>query len=312
MADVVVTEFMNEEALVPLRERYTVVYDTDLHADRARFLEHLEGARGIIVRNQTVVDAAAIAAAPRLQVIGRLGVGLDNIDVAACDARGIAVHPAIGANAVAVAEYVIGALLVVMRGVFRVTEDVASGAWPRRALAGLELNGRTLGLVGYGAIARLVADRARALGMSIIAYDPYLEAHHPAWAGTRQVDLATLFSSSDAVSLHVPLTDETAGIVDATALAAMRSHAVLVNTARGGIVDEDALVEALHAGRIGGAALDVFAVEPLEGAAAARFAGVPNLVLTPHIAGNTEEAGRRVGAMTVAAVLAALDSGPRR
>lgn len=305
-ADVVVTEFMVEGALEPLRAIHSVLYDPDLHRDRDRLLAAVGDARAVIVRNQTRVDAELLDAAPRLEVIGRLGVGLDNIDLDACALRAVVVHPALGANAVAVAEYVIGALFVLVRGTFSATSDVAAGSWPRRSLTGGELAGRTLGLVGFGAIAREVGSRARALGMSLLAYDPYLSAEEIARHGATRADLETLFATADAVSLHVPLTDETRGLVDAAVLAAMRPHAVLVNTARGGIVDEAALVAALRSGEIAGAALDVFTDEPIDATQGRSFAGVPGLVLTPHVAGLTDEAGVRVSELTVTNVLRAL------
>ncbi len=309
MPDVVVSEFMVDESLAPLRARHTVVSDPDLHADRMGLFALVGDARALIVRNQTAVDAELLAAAPFLEVVGRLGVGLDNIDLAACEERGIAVCPAVGANAVAVAEYVIGALFVLVRGVFGAAHRVAAGEWPRLSLEGSELSGRTLGLVGYGGIAREVADRARVLGMRTVAHDPFLAADDPVWETATSADLATLFSTADAVSLHVPLSDETRGLVGTAMLDLMKPHAVLVNTSRGGVVDEDALVAALRSGSIGGAALDVFATEPVTPDSGSRFADVPNLILTPHIAGLTTESGRRVSDMTVANVLEVLSEG---
>jgi (S)-sulfolactate dehydrogenase len=259
------------------------------------------------VRNRTQVDAELLGLAPELLVVGRLGVGLDNIDVAACRVRGVEVIPATGANALAVAEYVIGAVMMLLRGAFMATPAVAAGSWPRAALGqGRETAGKTLGIVGFGGIGRLVAGLARGLGMQVIAYDPLLPDGAGVWAetGVAPRELDALLAEADAVTLHVPLVPETRHLLGAARLGAMRPGAVLVNTARGGVVDEPALAAALRAGRLGGAALDVFEQEPL--AAGSVLAGVPNLVLTPHVAGVTVESNRRVSTLIAEQVSAAL------
>ncbi len=299
MADVVVSEFMDEGAVESLRPEFDVQYDQDLVDRRDELEQALGAARGLIVRNRTRVDAALLDAAPDLRVVGRLGVGLDNIDLEACRARGVEVCPATGANAVAVAEYVIAAAMVLVRGVFTATDRVIAGEWPRQAFVGGEVAGRRMGLVGLGLIARHVASRARGLGMDVAAHDPFLPEDHPAWESAEMIDsLDRLLSASDVVSLHVPLTDDTRGLIGEARLASLPEGAVLVNTARGGIVEEDAVVEALRSGRLGGAALDVFADEPVDAASGGRFAGVPNLLLTPHIAGITVESNVRVSQVT--------------
>jgi (S)-sulfolactate dehydrogenase len=240
-------------------------------------------------------------------VVGRLGVGLDNIDMERCRAAGIDVISAQGANAVSVAEYVIGAMFVLIRGVYGMTASMLAGEWPRQGHAfGRELTGQTLGLIGFGAIAREVATRAAGLGMVVVAHDPFLQEHDPAWAAVTRAELDELLATSDVVSLHVPLDEGTRGLVDSDALTQMKPTAILVNTSRGGVVNETALAEALRQGRLGGAALDVFATEPLGPEAAAVFAGTPNLLLTPHVAGNAREAVDRVATLIVDAVLARL------
>jgi (S)-sulfolactate dehydrogenase len=294
MADIVITEFMDEAAIRAHLANFDVLYDPQLVDQPEQLMDALRDARALIVRNRTQVRDALLAAAPRLRVVGRLGVGLDNIDGAACKARGIEVYPATGANDRSVAEYVITAALMLLRGAWLATTAVAAGEWPRQRLMGRELSGRQLGLIGYGAIARETATRARALGMTIAAYDPYLPAEHAAWANTRNLPLPELLATSDVVSLHVPLTPETQNLIDATALSRMKPDAILINAARGGVVDELALVEALRAGKLGGAALDVFAREPVDATYGQRFLGVPNLLLTPHIAGVTVESNARV------------------
>lgn len=303
MADIVISEFMDEAAIRELLPGRDVLYDPKLVDRPADLAASLADARALVVRNRTQVRGALLAAAPQLRVVGRLGVGLDNIDVEACKARGIAVCPATGANDVAVAEWAITAMLVLLRGAWSATPQVIAGAWPRMGTIGREASGKTLGLVGLGGIARETATRAAALGLRICAADPLLPADHPAWKLAERVTLDELVQRSDVISLHVPLTDATRGLFDATRIAAMRRGSILLNAARGGVVDEPALAAALRSGHLGGAALDVFAQEPLDAAHGALFDGVPNLLLTPHIAGVTDESNIRVSRVTLEAVL---------
>jgi len=308
MADIVVSEFMDEAALEAARSLYDVLYEPGLVDDMDTLLAEVANAKALIVRNRTQVRGALLEAATHLKVVGRLGVGLDNIDMEACAAKGIAVHPASGANDLSVAEYVITNALVLLRGAYLSTADVVAGEWPRGRLMGREISGKTLGLVGYGAIARETAQRAKALGMNIVGFDPFLQQGDAQWGDTEKVSLEDLLSRADVVSLHVPLTDETKNLIDETALKSMKPDAILINAARGGVVDEAALAAALRQGHLGGAALDVFETEPVSAQAGAKFADIPNLILTPHIAGVTDESNIRVSEVTVANVLSVLKS----
>lgn len=309
MSLIVVSEFMNEDALAPLYSEHEVVFAPTLVDKREDLLAQLETAEAIIVRNRTQVDEELLAAAPRLRVVGRLGVGLDNIDMDACARRSVVVHPATGANARAVAEYVIAAVLMLFRGAYQSQQRMVEGQWPRADLQGRETSGKTLGLVGLGAIARMVAQRATALGMDVAAFDPFVPADDPAWAKVDRIEqLSDLLANADAISLHVPLTDSTRHLLNADSLRSMRRNAVVVNTSRGGIIADSALAAAIREGHIGGAALDVFEVEPLTEAAAEVFADLDNVVLTPHIAGLTAESNRRVSDMTVANVMKTLEN----
>ncbi len=300
---IAITEFMDLAAVDALRARFRVVYDPKLVDRRADLLGLLDDTPALIVRNRTQVDAELLAAAPRLRVVGRLGVGLDNIDVAGCKARGIEVIPATGANALAVAEYVIAAVMLLLRGAYLSSAEVAAGKWPRTQLSeGRETAGRTLGLVGFGGIGQLTAKLAIALGMRVVAYDPLLPADAPAWAecGVARRELDELLAEANAVSLHVSLMEQTCGLMDAARIGRMKAEAVLITTARGGIVDEAVLAEALRSGRLAGAALDVYAHEPLP--AGSPLAMAPNLILTPHIGGVTRESNTRVSTMIAARV----------
>ncbi|CAH1694914.1 (S)-sulfolactate dehydrogenase [Hyphomicrobiales bacterium] len=300
---IVISEFMDEEAIRSGLDGFEVLYDPSL-VDRPDDLAVVIGqADALIVRNRTQVRGALLEAARHLKAVGRLGVGLDNIDVAACKARGIAVYPASGANDTSVAEYVIATAMLLLRGAYGASAEVASGAWPRNAVIGREIAGKRLGLIGFGAIARETAKRAAALGMTIAAYDPYLppsaEAWTQPWGHVEPQPLNTLLAEADVVSLHVPLTDETRGLIDGAAISRMKKGALVINAARGGVVDEGAIAAALRAGHLGGAALDVFEEEPLTAGLGSVFASTPNLILTPHIAGVTVESNVRVSWVTV-------------
>ena len=307
MARIVICEFIDERALPPLRAAHNVLYDPKLVDDAPRLQAEAAGADALVVRNRTQVRGDLLAALARCKVIGRLGVGLDNIDVPGCEARGMQVIPATGANALSVAEYVIGTAMLLLRGAYQSTPAVVAGQWPRAALSnGRETAGKTLGLVGFGSIGQLTATLARAIGMEVIAFDAMLAAGHPAYAahGVRAVGLDALIAAADVLSLHVPLVDSTRNLFNAKRIAAMKRGAVLINTARGGIVDEVALAAALKSGHLGGAAIDVFATEPVP--ASAHFADCPNLLLTPHIAGVSAESNERVSFLIAEKVLGAL------
>jgi len=313
MTDILITEFMDAPAVDSLRAEFEVHYDPDLHQDAAGIAGRLGSARALIVRNRTRVDRGLLTAGPRLVAVGRLGVGLDNIDLDACAERGVSVHPATGANVTAVAEYVIAAMLMMLRGAYHAPDRVLAGAWPRTELIGRAASGKTLGIVGFGALGRAVAPRAVALGVDVAACDPVLAPDDPAWTtpGVRRFDdLGAMLAECDVVTLHVPLTGATRHLVGAAEIEAMRPGACIVNTARGGVLDEAALARALRSGRLGAAALDVFEDEPLPAGSA--LAGVPNLYLTPHIAGLTEEANARTSQLIASLVRRALASASDR
>ncbi|MDQ6627181.1 MAG: hydroxyacid dehydrogenase [Pseudomonadota bacterium] len=307
MARIVVCEFMDAPGIAAMRAVHEVVYEPTLVDDPAALHALAAAADALVVRNRTQVRGALLASLTRCRLVGRLGVGLDNIDVPACQARGIAVVPATGANARSVAEYVIAAAMLLLRGVYGASDQVAAGRWPREALSwGREIGGKRLGLVGFGSIGRVTADLARAVGMQVVAFDAALPAGDPAYRdhGVEPLDLDAVVSSADVVSIHVPLLDSTRGLFDAARIATMQRGAVLVNAARGGIVDEAALAAALKSGQLGGAALDVFATEPL--AAGSVLADCPNLILTPHVAGPSLESNQRVSLLIAEKILEGL------
>jgi (S)-sulfolactate dehydrogenase len=305
---IIISEFMDAPAVERLRARFDVDYRPKLVDDPAALAAALGSVDAWIVRNRTPVRGALLAAATRLKVVGRLGVGLDNIDMSACESRGIEVIPASGANAESVAEYVVTAAMMLLRGAYFSTRAVEAGTWPRQMLSqGREASGKVLGIIGFGNIGRLTALKAAALGMKVVGHDPQVGENDPAWAssGAERRELGALLEESDVVSLHIPLTHETRGLLSRERLSRMKKDAIVINTARGGIVDEAALAAMLREGKLGGAALDTFENEPL--AAGSPFVGVPRLLLTPHIAGVTLESNERVSALIADRVAEALD-----
>lgn len=304
---ILITEFMDEHAVAQLQAHHDVVFDPTLVDDMPRLLQLAQTANALIVRNRTQVRGELLAACAKVTVVGRLGVGLDNIDVPACEARGIKVIPATGANAQAVAEYVIGTAMVLLRGVYLSSDQVASGKWPRAALSnGREISGTCLGLVGFGGIGRLTARLAQGLGMTVIAHDPMLPSDSPVWSetGVRCATFDELIAMADVISLHVPLTPQTANMLSAERIRKMKPGAVVINTSRGGIADEAAVAAALRTGHLGGAAFDVFEPEPLS--AINPWEGCKNAILTPHVAGVTAESNVRVSTLIAAEVARSL------
>jgi len=312
MATVVVSEWIDERAVSRLAAHHTVVSDARLFADVTALHAALADAEAWVVRNQTRVDAAALVHAPRLRVVGRVGVGLDNLDLDALRTAGAAVTWAPGSNAASVAEYVLGAMLHLWRRFDAATAHVAGGGWDRPTFMGHEAFGRTLGIVGMGDIGARVARRAQAFGLRVIATDPLL--HDSSFAvqefGVELMPLPELLAASDAVTLHVPLVPTTRGLFDAAALRCMRPDALLINTSRGGLIDESALAAALREGRLGGAALDVRDREPP--GAGDPLASAPRLLLTPHVAGVTHESNARASLHVADEVLRVLAGEPLR
>jgi D-3-phosphoglycerate dehydrogenase len=252
----------------------------------------LADADGLVVRSAVQADDALMAHAPKLRVIGRAGVGVDNIDAAAATRRGIVVMNTPGANAVAVAELTIGLMLTLARKVYSANASMHAGKWEKKILQGSELRGKTLGILGLGRIGLEVARRAKGFGMELIGSDPFVSAAVARENGIKLVTLDELLAGSDYLTLHVGLTPQTTGVINAKTLATMKKGVRIVNCARGELIDDEALIEALKSGQVAGAALDVFASEPLKDSP---YATLDNVILTPHIAGSTGEAQEAVG-----------------
>jgi D-3-phosphoglycerate dehydrogenase / 2-oxoglutarate reductase len=277
--------------LQPLQDpRFELVETTGLAGDAlAAALCEVDA---VIVRSTTTIDRPSLARTERLRVIGRAGVGVDNIDVDAATEKGIPVFNAPSGNTIAAAELTMALMLAVMRQVPAADRSMREGEWDRKRFRGSELQGKVLALVGAGRIGGEVARRARPFGMRIIASDPFLQEERARQLGIESVSLEEALSQGDVISLHVPLTDQTANLLDRDRIRLLKPTAIVVNAARGGVVDEAALAEALRDGRIGGAALDVFSSEPLLPDSPLR--GLENVVLTPHIGAATTEAQHNV------------------
>ena len=293
MSDIVVSENISGPAMDRLRHERDVFYSPHLWHSPDELKVALAHAQALVVRNQTKVTADVIAAAPNLKIIARAGVGVDNIDTAAASAAGVVVSYTPAANAVSVAELAMGLMLALARHIPSAHAHATSGGWDRIRYMGTELAGRTLGIVGFGRIGQLVAERARAFGLQIVTADAFLRPDSPALLryDACLLTLDDLLSASDIVTLHVPLTSETNNLIGAAQLARMKPSALLVNTSRGEVVDEAALLAALELKQITGAALDVRRAEP---PGPSGFDALPNVILLPHLGAFTHEAQERV------------------
>ena len=294
---ILITEFMDEDAINLLKKKYDVCYDISLVEDSNSLVIKIKNIKALIVRNRTLVTRELIENAPNLTCVGRLGVGLDNIDLNACKEKNITVYPALGANSHSVAEYVICASMLLLRKAYFKKNEMISGSWPRQQSSGSEVYGKTIGLIGFGDIAQKTRDLALGLGMRTVAYDPYLGKDNDIWKETKNLELDDLLSISDIISLHIPLTRETSNLIDEKKLRLIKNSSVIINTSRGGIIDENSLAKLLKENKIGGAALDVFNEEPVNKENAKKFEGIDSLILTPHIGGVTKESNERVSKM---------------
>jgi D-3-phosphoglycerate dehydrogenase len=296
---VLVCEPIAEAGVALLRERFDV--DDQPDGDLA---ERIAGYDAVVVRSATKLTADVLERADRLRVIGRAGVGVDNVDVEAATRRGIVVANAPESNVVSAAEHTVGLLVALARNIPQAHAALKQGRWERSAHAGVELEGKTLAVLGFGRIGQQVARRALGLGMQVVAFDPFVGRERFRELGVERVGTTEeALRAGDFVTLHLPLTDETRGSIDAAAFATMRDGVRLVNAARGELVDEEALVEALRSGKVAGAALDVFAAEPYSGP----LLDLENVVVTPHLAASTTEAQDRAGLVVAEQVAAALE-----
>ena len=307
---VLVTELIWPEGIKELESFGEVIYDPQLWQRPEELREQVASSDALIVRNQTRVDAALVEAAPSLKAVGRLGVGLDNIDLEATRAKDIPVVFARNANAVSVAEYVMAAMLECSRNLSAGNRDVRAGNWDRKRFTGSELYGKILGLVGMGEIARRVARRADAFGMRVVGYDPFVAPYdYPVVEmGVELVDMDQLLQAADFLSLHIPLNKGTRDLFSFSTFERMKSNAWLINTSRGGVVNEADLARALDEDLIGGAVLDVLEEEPP--ASDHPLLRHERVILTPHVAGLTEEAQVNTSVLVAREIVKVLQGEP--
>jgi D-3-phosphoglycerate dehydrogenase len=302
LSRILVREPIAEAGIRLLRERG---FDVDVDAD-SDLAETIGAYDAIVVRSATKVTAELIGRADNLKVIGRAGVGVDNVDVEAATRRGIVVANAPESTVISAAEHTIGLLVALTRNIPQAHAALKQGRWERKAYGGVELADKTLGVLGFGRIGQQVARRAAGLGMRVVAYDPFVSPDRFRELGVERVESEReVYAAADFLTLHLPLTDQTRGSINAKAFGRMRKGVRIVNAARGALVDEDDLLEALKSGRVGGAALDVFSTEPYAGP----LLELDNVVATPHLAASTEEAQDRAGVIIAEQVAAALDGG---
>ncbi len=308
---VLISDDLSQEATTILQRLPGAHVDVKVGLKPAELKEIIGDYDALAVRSATKVTADILSAAGKLRVIGRAGTGVDNIDLEAATRRGVVVMNAPGGNTVSVAEHTFALLLALARQIPDASQSTRGGKWEKKKFsAGREVQGKTLGVVGTGNIGGVVVRRAIAFGMKVIGFDPFLTAEAAQKLGVQLVTLDELFAQSDAITLHVPLTEQTKNMVDAARIARMKPGALLVNCARGGLVDEVALADALKAGKLGGAALDVFEKEPP--AADHPLFSCPNFIATPHLGGSTEDAQASVAVIVAEAMVDYLSTGTVR
>ena len=308
MANILITEFMENEQIDIMSSKHNVSYEPEIYANSKALLDKSNDIEALIVRNKTNVDKQLLNSMKELKVIGRLGVGLDNIDVDCCKEKGISVIIAEGANAKSVSEYVVMGLFTLFRGIRKSTEDLLNNKWDRNKHTGSEINGKTLGIIGVGTIGQIVAKSAGNLGMKVIGNDIDIKDEDEIWTklNIESCSFDDLVCRSDAITIHVPLTKETYNLFAEREFKNMRKGSFIINTSRGGIVNENDVLKYLKNGHLGGAMLDVFESEPLTDPNL--FSKVENLILTPHIAGLTAESNVRVSQTISEQILSFLDS----
>jgi D-3-phosphoglycerate dehydrogenase len=309
MPDILISENIRGAAVDVLRARFEVSLQPELWKSAGELAEQVRNCRALMVRNQTPVTEELLASAKELLVVGRAGVGLDNIDVKAAEQAGIVIASTPDQNAISAAELTMGMILSLARMIPAADRDTKRGNWSRQNFVGMELYGKTLGIVGAGKIGLLTARRAMAFGMEIVAYDPYLSPDNVLLSDLRAelVSLDELLRRADVVTCHLPATRETKGLMNSARFRSMKRGALFVNTSRGAVVVEGDLAAALQSGALGGAALDVRATEP---PATGELEALPNVILTPHIAAFTREAQDRVTRAVCEDVARVLDGKP--
>ena len=294
MAKILITEFINQSSLENLNKKFEVKYDEKLYENEKQLITMIKDYEGLIVRNKTQVNSNILKNALKLKFIGRLGVGLDNIDTEYCKNKKIHVQPATGMNADSVAEYVVSSSMSLIKKIPMFHNGTIKGEWPRTTIKSLEIKQKNLGIIGFGIIGKKVAEYSSKNGLKILAYDPYVKEINDKEINIKSSSLKEIYEKSDIISVHLPLTDETKNMVNKSSFAQMKNKPIIINTSRGGIINESDLIEAYHKNIISGFALDVFENEPIESKFYHKIKPGMNCILTPHISGVTTESNIRV------------------
>ena len=294
MTKILITEFINQSSLENLNKKFDVKYDEKLYENEKQLITMIKDYEGLIVRNKTQVNLDILKNALKLKFIGRLGVGLDNIDTEYCKNKKIHVQPATGMNADSVAEYVVSSSMSLIKKIPMFHNGTIKGEWPRTTIKSIEINQKNLGIIGFGIIGKKVAEYSSKNGLKILAYDPYVKEINNKEIDVKLSSLKEIYEKSDIISIHLPLTDETKNMVNKSSFSQMKNKPIIINTSRGGIINESDLIEAYHKNIISGFALDVFENEPIESKFYHKIKPGMNCILTPHISGVTTESNIRV------------------
>jgi D-3-phosphoglycerate dehydrogenase len=294
MKKVLITEFMEQDSVDKMSENFDVTYDTSLHENQTKLSSLIATTNAVIVRNKTQLTEDLLSKADQLTFVGRLGVGLDNIDTDYCSNNGIFVQPATGMNADSVAEYVITCSLSLLKNIPIAHHGTSSGQWPRTSIESRELGGKTLGLLGFGVIGKKVSRLAQVFGAKVIAYDPFVPESEASKYNVSLVKQEDLFGLSDVISIHLPLTDQTRDLINSRSFNLMKQNPIIINSSRGSIVNEKDLLQAYSEKIINGFALDVYSSEPVEEDFYKHISNSMNCILTPHNSGVTTESNVRV------------------
>ena len=291
---ILITEFIDKNSLDDLNNNFEIKFDEKLWEKEEELLEIIKDYDGLIVRNKTQVNKNILSNAKNLKFVGRLGVGLDNIDTEFCKSKNIHVQPATGMNADSVAEYVISSSMFLIKKIPMFHNGTVKGNWPRTTIKSAEINGKCIGIVGFGTIGRKVADYSLKNGLNVLVYDPYIKKLDDNEKNYKLSSLENVFKDADIISLHLPLTEETKNLINKSSFSKMQKQPIIINTSRGSVVNENDLIDAYDQNLISGFALDVFENEPIKKDLYERITSEMNCILTPHISGVTTESNIRV------------------
>ncbi len=294
MTKILITEFINQDSLDNLKKNFDVLYNEQLCENKIELEKIIKDYDGLIVRNKTQLNSDLLKNTSILKFIGRLGVGLDNIDTEYCKSKNIHVQPATGMNADSVAEYVVSSSMSLIKKIPMFHNGTIKGEWPRTTIKSTEIKQKNLGIIGFGTIGKKVAEYSLKNGLKILAYDPYVKEINDKEIDAKLSSLNEIYEKSDIISIHLPLTDETKNIINKSSFSQMKNKPIIINTSRGGIINESDLIEAYHKNIISGFALDVFEKEPIESEFYNKIKPGMNCILTPHISGVTTESNIRV------------------